>query len=91
MDVTFIMYKSIDIIYSYLASTTATSVLPAFDKAGIPVSSNDPIVETTVIDITHGHFGSFTILIFNKAETTWRHIHAVEAHNNTAYFTCTTK
>lgn len=70
------------VLVSYLAATLAPSVLPPLQKASIPVSAHDAVVQASPVDVPHAHLSIIPGEVLNKAEATRGLLELVEAHND---------
>lgn len=58
------------IFVANLSAASASSVLSTFGETGVPISSNDSIVQTRLIYVSHRLFSIVSQVIFNKTKAT---------------------
>lgn len=59
------------IFISNLSTRLATTILTTFDESGVPIHSDNAIVQSGAIDVSHARFSVFPIVVFSKAKTAW--------------------
>ncbi len=65
-----------------LSSRFASSVLPAFDEASVPIRADDAVVETRAVDIRHGLGGVLSHVVLDEAETTRSPLELIQPEMN---------
>lgn len=71
------------VLISHLSSGFATAVLPPLLEAGVPVCSDDAVVQARAIDEAHGVFCTCTCVVFYKAESAGCLLDFIQANDDT--------
>jgi len=70
------------VLIPHLPPCLASSILPAFHKASVPVSPDDPVIESSSIDEPHSSFSILPQVELEEAKTAGSSLELVQAHHH---------
>lgn len=79
------------VLITNLATTFAPSKLTSLHEAGIPIATNDSIVQSSAVDPLHGLQSVLTIVVLDEAKAARRLLEFVQSNDDTLYVTATSE
>lgn len=73
-------------ILTNLSARFASSILSSLNEAGIPIDTNNSIVQSGAVDVAHRILGIRSMVVFEKAKAAWRLFVLVQAHDDAPNF-----
>ncbi|KAL1430767.1 hypothetical protein MTO96_002366 [Rhipicephalus appendiculatus] len=70
------------VLVPHLASALPASELASLDESGVPVGTNDAVVQLGAVDVTHGVLGVGARVVLDEAEAARRLVEAVQPHDH---------